>query len=118
MVFGGNFQIILDPRLRECNYGNLTGTSTSEIIATSFDYVDKPYPDGESYKEVEKRIKSFLESLIVNYSEKTIAVIAHRATQLALEVLINKKSWWEAFKDDWRTKIPKKWKPGWIYVLN
>jgi hypothetical protein len=46
---------------------------------------------------------------------KTVAIVAHQAPQLALEVLLKGKTWQEAIKEDWRNK--KEWKPGWNYIL-
>lgn len=66
---------------------------------------------------MEKRIASFLNDLSQKYPEKNVAIVAHRATQLALEVLINKRTWKQAVKEDWRLKQPKEWKPGWKYKL-
>ena len=79
-------------------------------------YIDVPFPRGESYKEVEIRVKKLLDYLIDNYDNKHIAIVSHRGPQLALEVIINKKKWAEAFRDDWRLKGPKAWQPGWKYV--
>ena len=41
--------------------------------------------------------------------------MGHQAPQLALEVLLNGKTWEQAFADDWRKT--KAWKPGWEYEL-
>jgi broad specificity phosphatase PhoE len=115
--FGYKSRIIQDPRLRECDYGDLTGNTSSFITEKSFEYTDKPFPKGESYLDVEKRVGLFLESLLPKYNGKKVAIVAHRATQLALEVLINKQSWKNAFENDWRVQEPKKWQLGWNYVL-
>jgi len=109
--------IIKDKRLRECNYGHLNGASSSEVEAVELDCITKPFPNGESYREVQNRIKRFLQFLLENYPGKHIAIMAHKAPQLALEVLINKKSWQQAFEEDWRKKEPKEWRPGWMYIL-
>ncbi len=111
--FGDKYNIIKDPRLRECDYGTLTG----KIF--NFDLKKRicvPFPGGESYKDVEKRISDFLNYLKKNYDGKHIAIVAHQAPQLALEVLLKGKSWEEAIDSDWRHT--KAWKPGWEYLLN
>lgn len=76
-------------------------------------FIDTPYPDGESYKEVEVRIKSFLNDMKLFHKNDYIAIIGHEATQLAMEVIINKKSWDQVIKENWRSK--GEWKPGWPY---
>jgi len=100
-----------DKRLRECDYGDLTGTEEVDYI----NYIDKKFPNGESMKDVEKRIKEFLDFLKENYDGKRIAIMAHKASQLAIEVIINKKTWEQAIEEDWRKT--KEWKPGWEYIL-
>ncbi|MBN2094718.1 MAG: histidine phosphatase family protein [Candidatus Aenigmarchaeota archaeon] len=116
IAFGKKYQVIPDRRLREVNYGNLTGTEFSAFSEKLADFIDAKFPGGESYKDVEKRVSEFLGVLKTNYPGKKIAIVSHQGPQLALEVLINKKSWKEALSEDWRRK--KDWKPGWKYVLS
>ena len=76
---------IQDKRLRECNYGDLDGAEKKLIIYE--DHIDKPFPNGESLKDVEKRVSEFIDFLRKNYRGKTVGIVAHRAPQLAFEVL-------------------------------
>ena len=101
------YQPIEDMRLRECNYGDLDGEDKHHI--------DIPFPNGESLKDVEKRVKDFLDYINENYQGKTIGIIAHRAPQLAIEVITKNISWEEANANDWRKTGD--WKPGWKYEL-
>ena len=117
LTFSDTTQIIRDKRLRECNYGDLTGADSKTVESLTLEHIDKPFPNGESYKDVEKRIKSFLSDLSKKYSGKNVAVVAHKAPQLALDVLLKGKTWEQAVKEDWRLKQPKEWKPGWEYIL-
>ena len=80
------------------------------------EHIDKPFPNGESLKDVEKRIASFIEFIKENYKGKTVGVIAHRATQLAFEVLTKGITWEEANENDWRKTGA--WQPGWQYIIN
>lgn len=57
----------------------------------------------------------FLADLKQNYDGRYIAIVAHKAPQLALDVLLKGMTWEEAFANDWRKK--KEWKPGWEYLL-
>ncbi len=109
------FKIIKDKRLRETDYGDYTRKSTKEFKKDMNKYIDNPFPNGESYKDVEKRIAEFLNEIYEKYKGKHIAIIAHQAPQLALDVLIKGKTWQEAIKEDWRIK--KEWQPGWVYNL-
>jgi len=112
-----DIKIIQDKRLREVNYGDLTRAPSEKIDSVILEHISKPFPNGESYKDVEKRVKSFLDDLMKNYSGKNVAIVGHRAPQLALDVLIKGKTWEQAVKEDWRSKKPKEWKPGWEYKL-
>ena len=108
-----NQKKIQDNRLRECNYGEFDGEDKSLVVYEK--YINTSFPNGESLKDVEKRIKSFIEFLKENYEDKTIAIVAHRAPQLALEVITKNITWEEAIENDWRKT--KAWKPGWEYII-
>ncbi|MDP3964216.1 MAG: histidine phosphatase family protein [bacterium] len=111
--FDGKLDIIEDKRLRECDYGFLTRKPERMIDYTR--YIRTPFPNGESLQDVEKRIRDFLRMLESNYTEKHIAIMAHKAPQLALEVVLNGKSWEQAIDQDWRKT--KSWQPGWNYEI-
>lgn len=104
---------VQDDRLRECNYGDLDGKDKSLVIYE--EHIDKPFPNGESLKDVERRVKDFIEYLKKNYQGKTIGIVAHRAPQLAFEVITKHISWEEANRNDWRKT--KAWQPGWEYII-
>ena len=109
-----NVKKVQDERLRECNYGSLDGEDKKLIVYE--DHIDNPFPNGESLKDVEKRIQSFIDDIAKNYKGKTIGIISHRAPQLAFEVITKKISWEEANKNDWRKTGD--WKPGWKYDID
>lgn len=111
--FKDGIPIIQDKRLRECDYGSLNGASEKEIDYSK--HIDVKFSNGESMKDVEARIASFLKFLKRNYSGKHVAIVAHKAPQLALEVLTNSKTWKQAIESDWR-RIGK-WQPGWVYIV-
>lgn len=112
--FNGYCPIIQDERLRECNYGDLTQADDSLVDYTK--HIDAPFSGGESMKDVERRIKVFLDYLKREHDNKFIAILAHKAPQLALEVLLNSKTWEQAINEDWRNR--KAWQPGWIYNVS
>jgi broad specificity phosphatase PhoE len=113
LAFGGKYEIIPDERLREVDYGEFTQFPVSQFKANMAKYIDKKFPNGESYKDVEKRMVDFLEFLKKNYTGKYVAIVAHQAPQLALDVLVKGKTWEQAIADDWRHT--KSWQPGWEY---
>ncbi len=114
--FGDKYEIIPDARLRECNYGDNNGKSMFLWINSKTKFIDTPFPKGESYLDVEKRIKDFLDFLKNNYDGKSVAIVAHQAPQLALDVLLKGKTWEQAFVEDWRNT--HSWQPGWGYQLD
>lgn len=115
LTFGADVKIIKDKRLRECNYGDFNGKSSKIVEPMQEKNIIKKFPNGESYEDVKKRIHAFLDDLKKKYDGKNIAIVAHKAPQLALEVVLNNKTWKQAFAEDWRKT--KSWRPGWNYVL-
>lgn len=107
--------IIFDERLRECNYGIYNAGKSEIVDPIQEEYIYERFPEGESYEYVRLRINNFLEDLKKNYDGKNIAIVAHKAPQLALDVLLRNKTWKEAFDEDWRKT--KSWQPGWEYIL-
>ena len=112
-IFGGIKEILHDERIRECNYGDLNGKDSSLIRYE--EHIEKAFPNGESLKDVEARIRDFNKYLLEKYDGKTIALVSHKAPQLALDVITKNVSWKEAIEKDWRKT--KAWKPGWKYEI-
>jgi len=110
LVFEGTIPIVIDKRLREVDYGDFTQKKKDWAI---LDYISQSYPKGESYKDVEKRILAFLKDAAKKYEH--IAIVAHQAPQLAIEVITKNQTWQQAIANDWRKK--KAWKPGWDYEV-
>ena len=113
LFFPNAGEIIQDKRLRECNYGDMNGKPTPEVEA--YDYLNQKYPNGESYPDVEKRMKDFLKDALKDYPNNHIAIVSHKATQLALDKITKKISWQETIKQDWRNT--SSWQPGWEYEI-
>src|SRR3989344_5703614 len=115
LTFENQVKIVLDKRLRECNYGAYNAKPSKMVEPLQEKNIIQRFPDGESYEDVKKRVIGFLNDLYGHYYGKHIAIVAHKAPQLALDVILNKKSWKEAFEEDWRLKMA--WQPGWDYEL-
>lgn len=90
-------------------YSNIANSNIFE------EHIEKPFPNGESLKDVERRIDDFIKFLKDNYHGKKVGIVAHRAPQLAFEVLTKNISWEEANRNDWRKA--KAWQPGWEYII-
>lgn len=113
LTFSGLVPVIPDARLRECNYGKYNAQPSSIVEPMQEKAISERFPEGESYEDVKTRMSDFLNFLKSNYAEKSIAIVAHKAPQLALDVLLKGKTWEEAFSQDWRKS--KSWKPFWEY---
>lgn len=115
LTFEGDVEIVQDERLRECNYGEYNAQPSEVVEPMQEVNITKRFPGGESYEDVKARVSDFLDYLKKNYNDKSVAIVAHKAPQLALDVLVDGKSWEKAFEDDWRKR--KAWQPGWQYNI-
>ena len=116
LAWEGICDIITDPRLRECSYGSLNGGPSAIVEPMQEkECIHTPFPEGESYDDVKARVADFLEMLKRDYDSKHVAIVGHKAPQLALEVLLNGKTWEQALAEDWRKT--KSWQPGWKYEV-
>lgn len=59
-------------------------------------------------------MRSFLKDAASIFPDGNIAIVAHQAPQLALEVITNSIPWKQAIADDWRKT--GNWQLGWQYV--
>ncbi len=111
LAFGNRFPIIRDVRLRECDYGSLTGHPSDEVDPEKARRITRPFPDGESYSQVASRLKSFLDDLLSGRDGQRVLIIGHRATQYGLEHWLNRIPLARAVTAAWA------WQPGWTYRL-
>ena len=106
---GSGLRVVSDPRLRECDYGELNGTPGP--VHDRAAHVDVPYPGGESWRQAVERVAGFLDELRREQHGERVLVIGHSATRLALEVVAEGRALEEAMAE------PFAWRPGWEYVL-
>ncbi len=114
LAFGKKYKVIQDSRLREANYGDWNG-KPNDFKELMLEYEDKPFPNGESLRDVENRIRDFCNFLTKNYDGKRVAILAHQYSQLAFEVVTKGKTWKQAIAEDWRKT--KSYQPGWDYEI-
>lgn len=115
LTFGNEVKLIPDQRLRECNYGTFNAKPSEVVEPLQELSISTPFPGGESYEDVKARIADFINHLKQNYPGKSVAVVAHKAPQLALDVLLKGKTWEQAFAEDWRKTGA--WQAGWEYEI-
>ena len=68
-TFKGLEEIYHDERIRECNYGDLNGKDASLVVYEN--HITEPFPNGESLKDVENRVRDFCNYLKENFDGKT-----------------------------------------------
>jgi broad specificity phosphatase PhoE len=110
IAFGAlGLSVVHDPRLRECNYGDLNGTA--EPLRDRAAQLDTPYPGGESWRQAVERVAAFLRDLRSERDGERVLVIGHSATRLALEVTARGRRLEDVIAGEFV------WRPGWEYLL-
>ncbi len=103
--------VLLDWRLRECDYGELNGMPRGRVHADRLARLTTPYPGGESWQQAVGRVGRFLADLLPRWDGARVLVVGHVATQLGLDHYLRGIALEDALKDDFA------WQPGWEYVL-
>ncbi len=108
IAFGAaGFPLRLDWRLREVDYGALTGSRASMLERVR--HVDVPFPDGESFRDVTVRVANVLDELAREYPGRRVLLIGHTATRWALDHLLG------AQPLEQLVAAPFDWREGWEY---
>lgn len=105
-----------DSRLREMSYGTYNGGPANIVSEKALQSIIEPFPAGEACIHVEERMRRLLRELVKEHENGHIAFVSHRFPQLALDVIVNQKTWEEAFANDWRNTGA--WQPGWHYDVS
>ena len=104
--------ILHDWRLRECDYGDWNGTiSSADLQSTRKQYLDNPYPNGESWRQAIDRVGRFLNDLPLRWDGSRVLVIGHVATRWTFEHYLNGVSLEDLVEAEFT------WHPGWEYIL-
>jgi len=104
--------VLYDWRLRECDYGQRNGMPVAELHARRREHLDRPYPDGESWRQAVARTGRFLGDLPLRRSGQRILVIGHVATRWGLDHLINGVPLEDLAEQDLA------WQQGWEYRIS
>jgi 2,3-bisphosphoglycerate-dependent phosphoglycerate mutase len=109
---GSDVPILYDWRQRECDFGARNGSPAAEIRRDRHQYIDRPYPGGESHRQAVRRAAGILDDLPTRWSGRRVMLIGHMATYRALEHVINNVSLEDlvAAEFEWR-------ETGWEYRL-
>ena len=103
--------VLLDWRLRECDYGDLNGTPASELHRDRSQYLYAPYPGGESWRQAVARVGGFLDNLPSRWDGRRVLVIGHVATRWAFDHFLDGVPLEDLIDADFG------WREGWEYRL-
>ncbi|MFI6762060.1 histidine phosphatase family protein [Micromonospora sp. NPDC050417] len=116
LAFGAyRIPIHRDTRLRECDFGDLNGAPLTEIAARRPRHLDKPFPNGQSFRQVVDQTAGFLVDLAAAWDGHRVLLVAHPTTGWALEHLLNGQVLTEvmATETDWRQERSYALPSGW-----
>jgi broad specificity phosphatase PhoE len=113
IAFGDAAPIHPDRRLREYDYGSMTGMPPEQMHAERPARAEVPFPGGESLKDVAKRVGLILDDLRSSDSRRVI-IIGHGATRLALDHLLGGMSLAEAAAQPFKWEVRP---PSFRYLL-
>ncbi len=77
-----------DPRLRECDYGELNGCPVTALATERARHIDVPFPGGQSYRQVIAATADFLHELAGDRNGQRVLITAHSANKWALDCLL------------------------------
>jgi 2,3-bisphosphoglycerate-dependent phosphoglycerate mutase len=103
--------ILLDWRLRECDYGELNARPLVEHPGRRTRFLNEPYPGGESWRQAVTRVGGFLEDLPSRWTGRRVLVIGHVATRWGLDHYLAGVALEDLVDADFN------WQEGWDYTL-
>jgi broad specificity phosphatase PhoE len=103
--------VLLDWRLRECDYGRMNGMPRAKLDVERRRRIDDPWPDGESWRQAVTRVGTFLEELRAARDGQRVLLIGHVATRWALDHFV------AGIPLEELVDAPFEWREGWEYSL-
>ena len=104
--------VLLDWRLRECDYGLRNGMPASELHAGRLEHLDRPYPGGESWRQAVHRVSRFLTDLPLRWNGCRVLVVGHVATRWGLDHFVGGVPLEKLAREDFA------WQEGWEYRIS
>lgn len=108
---GTSILLLQDWRLRECDYGEMNGKPTPEVHGNRSQFLDTPYPGGESWRQAVARVGRFLNDVPLRWQGQRVLVIGHVATRWGFEHFLNGIPLEELAAAEFQ------WREGWEYRL-
>jgi broad specificity phosphatase PhoE len=107
----GRPPVLMDWRLRECDYGELNGAPRDRVRNVRLEHLTTPYPGGESWQQAVERVGLFLGDLLPRWDGARVLVVGHVATHLGLDHHLKGVPLADALEPEFD------WQPGWEYLL-
>lgn len=109
---GSAVPVLLDWRLRECDYGDWNGAPRERVLGDRLAHLDSPYPGGESWRQAVSRAAGALDDVRGRWSGARVLVVGHVATRWALQHRVD--------GTPLRSLVAAEfdWRPGWEYALH
>jgi 2,3-bisphosphoglycerate-dependent phosphoglycerate mutase len=112
IAFGSDaIPVLYDWRLRECDYGQLNGAPTLDVVGARRDRITTPYPGGENWAQALDRVERFLADVPLRWDGSRILVIGHVATRWALDRALRGRRLEDLVDEEFA------WQEGWEYDL-
>ena len=109
---GSGLPVMLDWRLRECDYGDRNAGPVADHVRDRALFLDVTYPGGESWRQAVARVGRFLDDLQLRWRDRRVLVIGHVATRWALDHYVTGVSLETLISRDFT------WQEGWEYILD
>jgi len=112
LAFGdAEIPILRDWRLRECDYGERNGGPADLHVETRPQFLDTPYPGGESWRAAVARVGRFLDDVRLGWEGKRVLVVGHVATRWGLDHFLSGTPLEELGAREFV------WREGWEYLI-
>ena len=108
---GSGIAVLYDWRLRECDYGQRNGMPAAEMHRSRAEYLDQPYPGGESWRQAIGRVGRLLGDLPLRWNDQRVLIVGHVATRWGLDHFIDGATLEDLAEQDFA------WREGWEYRL-
>ena len=108
---GSSVPVLLDWRLRECDYGEMNGMPRSLLEEERRARLDEPFPGGESWRQAVARVTGLLDELTRTRNGQRVCLIGHVATRWALDHVV------DGVRLEDLVDAPFVWQEGWEYTL-
>ena len=91
LITNNEFEILIDERLRERNYGLNEGKPVDEDLTIKYwDFnLNTDINNVEKVRDLLARISSFIEDIRFKYNDKNVLVVSHSAVLRAIHYVIN-----------------------------